>query len=152
MYILYVLSQCSFFVGFYLWICLIFWSSSRWALARFRRYNSGTHSITKRPQITAYRYIQLMTHEEIMQIWICTNIMYCIVGFHICISLIFVSSSRGALARFRYYNFGRHSITKMPTKKLPIGRYNIGHTKQLCTFRYVLSRCTLLQVLIYGLA
>ena len=49
-------------VGSHLWISLIFISSSRGGLARFRRYNSGTHSITKSIQKAAGRYIQYSTY------------------------------------------------------------------------------------------
>ena len=78
--------------------------------------------------------------------------MYSIVGSDLSIHFLFCSSSRGARARFRRYNSCTHSITKKPYKNYR-QVHTIEHThKQLFTFRYVLSQCTLLQVLIYGLA
>ena len=47
-------------VGSHLWIRLIFSSSSRGGRARFRRYNSCTHSITKK----AYKKLQLGTYNR----------------------------------------------------------------------------------------
>ena len=50
-------------VGSNLWINLIFSSSLRGGLARFWRYNPGTHSIAKRAyRNTVDRYIQYITH------------------------------------------------------------------------------------------
>ena len=51
------------YVASHLWIGLIFSSSSRGTFARFRRYTSRTHFITKKKlQKTAGRYIQQSTY------------------------------------------------------------------------------------------
>ena len=54
--------------------------------------------------------------------------MFSIVGSHLWIRLIFTSSSRGAGAHFRRYNYRTHSITKKTTK-LKVGTYNHKHIK-----------------------
>ena len=55
-----------------------------------------------------------------MNIYVFTYVMYSIVGSHLWISLIFISSLRGALGRFRRYNSGIHSIKKS-LQKLHVG-------------------------------
>ena len=84
-----------------------------------------------------------------MYIQVCTQVMYSIVGSHLCISLIFSSFSRRAIGRFQHYNSRTHSITKKPTENFrQVHKIEQTH-KQLCTFRYVHRSCTILQVLIY---
>ena len=79
-----------------------------------------------------------------MYIQVCTQVMYHIVGSHLCISLIFSSSSRGALSHFgiiTQYTF----YYKKPTNNFRYA-HKIEHThKKLCAFRYV---CT--QVMYYS--
>ena len=72
-------------------------------------------------------------------IYVCTKVMYYIVGSHLRISLVFRSFLRGALGRFRRYNSGSHSITKKPTKNCR-WVHPIEHThEQLCTFHMYLG-------------
>ena len=47
-------------VGSHLWIRLMFSSTSRDAGARFRRYDSSTHSITKK----AYKKLQVSSYNR----------------------------------------------------------------------------------------
>ena len=56
-----------------------------------------------------------------MNIDLCTYVMYYIVGSHLRISLIFISSLIGALGRIRRYNSHTHSITKI--LQITAGRY-----------------------------
>ena len=124
-------------VGSHLCICLIFISSPKGALSHFRHYNL-VHMLLQKSlqklQVGTNNRAQLKT---IMYIQVCTQVMYSIVGSHLCISLIFSSFSRRAIGRFQHYNSRTHSITKKPTENFrQVHKIEQTH-KQLCTFRYV---------------
>ena len=56
--------------------------------------------------------------------------MYSIVGSHLCIPLVFSSSSRGAEARFRRYNSRTHYNTKKATKNIYGVAWFLAHLRE----------------------
>ena len=73
--------------------------------------------------------------KKIVEIQVCTQVIYSIVSSHLWICIIFTLSLRGALVRFRPYNSCTLSIKKAYKNCRQV--HTIEHThKQSCTFRY----------------